>query len=102
MPVPRHQSVWRDISVVAADTVGHDALMAAIGEAPTPLVRSAQLYDIYRPSQPVAGIAAGERSLTLRLELRDDDNTLTDERSDAAVAQVRETLERRLGVRLRG
>ncbi len=40
--------------------------------------------------------------MAVRLELLDDDNTLTDERIDAAVAQVLATLGERLGVRLRG
>ncbi|WP_280155351.1 phenylalanine--tRNA ligase subunit beta [Piscinibacter sp. XHJ-5] len=100
-PIARHQSVWRDIAVIAKEAVTHDALMQAIQSAQTPLVRSAQLFDIYKPSQPAADIHAGERSLAVRLELLDDDATLTDERIDAAVAQVLDTLGSRLGVRLR-
>ena len=64
-------------------------------------MRSAQLFDIYKPAAPTADIAAGERSMAVRLELLDDENTLTDERIDAAVAQVLDTLGSRLGVRLR-
>jgi phenylalanyl-tRNA synthetase beta chain len=99
--IPRHQSVWRDIAVIAKETVTHESLMRALGDAPTPLVRSAQLFDIYKPAQPSGDLHAGERSLAVRLELLDDDNTLTDERIDAAVAQVLDTLGSRLGVRLR-
>ena len=47
-------------------------------------------------------MSPAERSLAVRLELRDDDATLTDDRSDAAVAQVLTALRSRLGVRLRG
>jgi phenylalanyl-tRNA synthetase beta chain len=101
-PVPRHQSVWRDIAVIAKESVSHDALIQAIEAAPTTLVRSAQLFDIYKPAAPTAEIAAGERSMAVRLELLDDENTLTDERIEAAVAQVLDTLGNRLGVRLRG
>jgi phenylalanyl-tRNA synthetase beta chain len=100
--IPRHQPVWRDLSLVARDSVTHDTLMQAIHAAPTPLVRSALLYDIYKPSTPAADIGAGERSMTVRLELLDDDTTLTDERIDAAVAQVLDTLVSRVGARLRG
>ena len=53
------------------------------------------------PKVPVPGIAADERSLALRLELRDDSQTLTDERIDSVVAGVLAALESRLGVRLR-
>jgi phenylalanyl-tRNA synthetase beta chain len=76
--------------------------MDTVRAAPTPLVRSAQLFDIYRPSQPGGDIRAGERSMAVRLELLDDDNTLTDERIEAATKQVLDTLAARLGARLRG
>jgi phenylalanyl-tRNA synthetase beta chain len=101
-PLPRHQSVWRDLSLVAKEAVSHEALVAAIRATPTPLVRSALLYDIYKPQAPSADIGAGEKSMTVRLELLDDDATLTDERIEAAVAQVLDNLGQRLGVRLRG
>jgi phenylalanyl-tRNA synthetase beta chain len=101
-PVPRHQSVWRDIAVIAKESVSHDALIQAIEAAPTTLVRSAQLFDIYKPAAPTAEIAAGERSMAVRLELLDDENMLTDERIEAAVAQVLNSVATRLGGRLRG
>jgi phenylalanyl-tRNA synthetase beta chain len=100
-PIPRHQSVWRDIAVIAKESVTHESLMQAIRSAPTPLVRSAQLFDIYKPAQSGGDIQAGERSLAVRLEMLDDENMLTDERIEAAKAQVLETLSARLGVRLR-
>ncbi len=87
---------------MAKEAVSHEALVAAIRATPTPLVRSALLYDIYKPQAPSADIGAGEKSMTVRLELLDDDATLTDERIEAAVAQVLDNLGQRLGVRLRG
>jgi phenylalanyl-tRNA synthetase beta chain len=47
-------------------------------------------------------MAPGERSLAVRLELLDDEATLTDERIGATVARVLASLNQRLGVRLRG
>jgi phenylalanyl-tRNA synthetase beta chain len=47
-------------------------------------------------------VKTAERSLAVRLELLDDDATLTDERIDAAVTAELDTLRTRLGVRLRG
>jgi phenylalanyl-tRNA synthetase beta chain len=46
-------------------------------------------------------MGAGERSLALRLELLDDKGGLTDERIDAAVRAVVDTLASRVGARLR-
>lgn len=100
-PLPRQQSAWRDIAVIAGEHVTHAALMEAIGAAQTGLVRSAKLFDIYRPATPSADLGAGERSLAVRLELLDDETTLTDERIAATVARVLESLQQRLGVRLR-
>ena len=102
-PVPRQQSVWRDISVMAADAVTHDTLMATIRQAGGELIRSARLFDIYRPAVPRGEPQAGERSLSVRLELldADADASFTDERIDAVVAGVLAALKARLGVRLR-
>jgi len=100
-PIARQQGAARDIAVVVGDAVTHEALMEAIAAAPTAgVVRSARLFDVYRPKSAEGGPA--ERSLAVRLELLDEDATLTDERIDAAVRSVLDTLSSRLGARLRG
>jgi len=102
-PVQRQQSVWRDLSVVADERVTHDALMQAIaGAKQRELIRSARLFDLYKPVKPTGDLRAGERSLSVRLELLDDESPLTDERASAVVADVLAALGERLGVRLRG
>ncbi|MDE2092770.1 MAG: phenylalanine--tRNA ligase subunit beta, partial [Burkholderiales bacterium] len=103
VPVQRHQSVWRDVSVIAGAAVTHAALMQAIADAQHGgVIRSTCLFDIYQPAVPSGDMRPGERSLSVRLELLDDQVTLTDERIDAVVADVLAALGRRLGVRLRG
>ena len=101
-PIQRQQSVWRDLAVIADETVTHEGLMTTIAAAHQGLVRSARLFDVYKPSAASADMAAGERSLAVRLELLDDESPLTDERIDAVVADVLAALSQRLGVRLRG
>jgi phenylalanyl-tRNA synthetase beta chain len=101
-PVQRQQSVWRDLSLIAADAVTHDTLLQAIAEAGhAGLLRSTRLFDVYKPANASGEIGTNERSLSVRLELLDDDATLTDARIDAAIADVLGTLGQRLGVRLR-
>jgi phenylalanyl-tRNA synthetase beta chain len=100
-PVQRQQSAWRDLALIVGEEVTHERLMGAIAQAGSGLVRSAKLFDIYRPAVPSAEIAAGERSMAVRLELLDDEETLTDERIEAEVAQVLQALGRRLHARLR-
>jgi phenylalanyl-tRNA synthetase beta chain len=101
-PLPRQQSAWRDLALIVGDAVTHDALLDAVRTAAARRVRSARLFDLYKPAAPTAEIGAGEHSAALRLELRDDAVTLTDEAIEAEVAAVLEALQRRLGARLRG
>ena len=98
----RQQRVWRDIALVVGDDVEHDALMMQLGADASGLVRHATLFDVYRPSTPTPGLGAGERSLAIRLELLDDEATLTDERIDAAVHAAVARAAAAFGARLRG
>ena len=100
--IPRQQSAWRDIAVVVADSINHDQLIEAVRGDASGLVRSAQLFDLYRPAQPGGGIGAQEQSMAVRIELLDPETTLTDERIDAAVAGIVSALQNRFGARLRG
>ncbi len=100
-PVPRHQSALRDIALVVRDAVSHDALVGALAQDPTGLVRSVTLFDVYRPAQPGGDIGAGERSMALRLELLDDESNLTDERIDAAVNAAVQRAKAAFAARLR-
>ncbi|MFN7727435.1 MAG: phenylalanine--tRNA ligase subunit beta [Rubrivivax sp.] len=96
----RQQAVTRDLALVVADGVAHDALVASLSA--DPLVRSALLFDVYKPQQPVAGIGEGERSLAVRLELLDPETTLTEERIEAAVAAAVARVQTAFAARLRG
>jgi len=99
--VPKQQSAIRDLALVLPDRISHDALIAAALADPSGLVRSAHLFDLYKPKVSVAGIGADERSLAVRLELRDDNATLTDERIEAAMRAAVLRLQTQLGARLR-
>jgi phenylalanyl-tRNA synthetase beta chain len=102
VPIPKQQAVARDIAVILGEEASVDLLMQTIASAPTGgLVRCARLFDVYRPKAAGSDLAAHERSLAVRLELLDDEATLTDERIDAAVKAVTDTLAQRLGARLR-
>jgi phenylalanyl-tRNA synthetase beta chain len=104
-PLPRQQSAHRDVALVVgagAAQVPHAALERCLCADPAGLVRSATLFDIYRPSGAGGGVAIGECSMAYRLELRDDAATLTDERIEAAVAAAVARAAREFGARLRG
>ncbi|MEO5687900.1 MAG: phenylalanine--tRNA ligase subunit beta [Burkholderiaceae bacterium] len=100
-PLPRQQAARRDLALVVQESVRHDALMAALRDDATGLVRSATLFDVYRPKADAADFAAGERSLAVRLELLSDDATLTDEIIDTAIAAAIARATAACGARLR-
>jgi len=102
-PVPKFQPAQRDIAVIVADSVTHDALMAAVNSASTGgLLREAMLFDVYKPKQALPGLGTHEKSLAVRLTLASADATLTDEQIDAAVKAVVDRIAAQLGGRLRG
>ena len=100
-PVSRQQPAFRDLALVVGDGLNHDALVGAVGDDPEGLIRAVRLFDVYKPKSGTSDLGNGERSLALRLELLDDDATLTDERIEAAVHQALERA-RAVGARLRG
>jgi phenylalanyl-tRNA synthetase beta chain len=101
-PLPRQQTVQRDLALVVAESVRHDALLDSLRADPEGLVQQATLFDVYRPREPQPGLAAGEHSLAMRLSLLDPEATLTDERIDAAVAAAVARAAAAVGARLRG
>lgn len=103
-PVPRHQAVERDLALVLAEAVSFAALLEAIRSAPSQgLLRDVQLFDIYRPASgaTAGGLAAGEKSLAVRLLLQSDAGSLTDEQVDGVVQAVVAQCAAKVGARLR-
>ena len=101
-PVPKFQAVERDIAVLVAESVTHDALMQAIGSAPLQgVLRDAVLFDIYRPKNPVGAEQPLEKSMAVRLTLNSDDTALNEAQIDSAVVTVVSTLAQQLGARQR-
>ena len=102
-PVPRFQPVERDIAVIVPEQVSHAALIQAVHSAATAgLLTDAKLFDVYKPSQATVGLAAGEKSLAVRLTLGSPDATLTDDQIEATVKAVVDNVTSQLGGRLRG
>jgi phenylalanyl-tRNA synthetase beta chain len=99
--VPRQQPVVRDLALVVRDDVPHDSLMQTLRADAAGLVRSATLFDVYKPTTPAAGLIDGERSLAVRLELLDFEVTLTEDRIDGAVAAAVARVGQAFGARLR-
>lgn len=85
------------MALVCDDNLTAAQVEAVIVGAGGELLRSLQLFDLYRGK----GIPEGKKSLAFALELRADDRTLTDSDSDGVVKNILAALEEKLGVILR-
>ena len=95
--LPKFPTVSRDLALVCDEAMTVGMLEACIKKAGGKLLRSIQLFDIYRGP----GIAPGKKSIAFSLELRADDRTLTDEDTTGVTNAVLEKLKNDLGVTLR-
>ena len=83
LPVPSvspFPAVFQDVSLVVADDVAADAVVAAVREGAGELVEDVRLFDVYTGPQ----IGEGRKSLTLALRFRAPDRTLTEDEASAA------------------
>lgn len=118
LPVPKFQTVERDLAVVVAERVTHADVMAAVWSASTDgVLRDAVLFDIYRSVNPTHSIQAlavnkssstsmgllepGSKSLAIRLTLNSDEGTLNEQQIDVTVDKVINRLAQAVGARLR-
>ena len=97
LSLPKFPTVSRDLALVCDEAMTVGMLEACIKKAGGKLLRSIQLFDIYRGP----GIAPGKKSVAFSLELRADDRTLTDEDTTGVTNAVLEKLKNDLGVTLR-
>ena len=95
--LPKFPTVSRDLALVCDEAMTVGMLEACIKKAGGKLLRSIQLFDIYRGP----GIAPGKKRVAFSLELRADDRTLTDEDTTGVTNAVLEKLKNDLGVTLR-
>ena len=103
--MPRQQTVDRDLAVILNEGVTHDRLMQAVHGAPTEgLLRSATVFDIYRPkagSEAASGMKTGEKSVAIHLRLASDTVTLSESQIDAVMRSVIDQLAQQLNARVR-
>jgi phenylalanyl-tRNA synthetase beta chain len=86
-----YPAVHQDVAVVVDEAIPADQVRAAVLEAGGELLRSAEIFDLYRGEQ----LGEERKSLALRLSFRAADRTLTDEEVaarrkaiEAAVARI--------------
>ncbi len=97
VPLPKYPAVTRDLSIVCDEAVSVAQAAGVIEKSAGKLLRSVNLFDIYRGT----GIAEGKKSLAFSLELRADDRTLTDADSEQVMSKVLAALSQELGAAIR-
>jgi phenylalanyl-tRNA synthetase beta chain len=91
-------AVREDLAVVVPDTVSAAQVRQTVLAAGAPLLRDAQVFDVYRDPERVG---EGRVSLALRLVYQAGDRTLTDEEVAERRAEIAEAIERELEGRIR-
>jgi phenylalanyl-tRNA synthetase beta chain len=90
--------ITQDVAVVVADDVGADAVLDVVRGAGGALLRSAEVFDVYRGAQ----VGEGRASLAVRMEFRAADRTLTDDEVARRREEIVAALHSELGGELRG
>jgi phenylalanyl-tRNA synthetase beta chain len=91
----------RDVALIVPEATTHDELVGALRADPAGMIRSATLFDIYRPKSAGTDLSAVERSMAVRLELLDDTSNLTEAAIDHCVAAAIVRAAMAVGARLR-
>ncbi len=95
-PFSRFPEVDRDLAILVARTQPVGPLLEAIREAGAPLLRQAEVFDLYEGER----IPVGQKSVAVALRFGAD-RTLTDAEVDAQVAAILNVLTQRFGAQLR-
>ncbi len=93
-PLPRYPAVVRDVSFLVKREMTFAAVCDAARSADVELLRSTAFVDVFEGK----GMAADERSLTVRFKYRTDERTLVEEEVDLAHADVLAAIAKRLEV----
>lgn len=96
-PIPRFPSIGRDLSIIVAETIAWADIIEAVNKKAPRQLEDIRFVGIYRGK----GIGAGQKSVTLSLQFRDPDGTLTHEAVDGFESDIVDSLSDSVGARLR-
>jgi phenylalanyl-tRNA synthetase beta chain len=96
-PIAKYPGIKRDLSIVVDEKIRWADIMGAINKKASAELEGVHFVEIYRGK----GIAAGKKSVTLSLQFRDEDGTLTHEQVDNFQANIVDSLNESVGAELR-
>jgi phenylalanyl-tRNA synthetase beta chain len=95
--LPRYPAMNRHIAAVVTDDVKYEDVAEVVARSGGDIFERVDLLDLYKGKH----IAADQRSLTLSLEFRSPERTLTDEEVTARLEIIKEALSREVGASFR-
>ena len=95
-PVSKFQAVRRDLAFVVEETTNSDKLLKQLRKAATNLVKSIDIFDVYRGQ----GLPENSKSIAVKIVLQSFDKTLQDEDSEQTIAALIAAAEE-IGAKLR-
>lgn len=95
--LPRYPSMRRDISLLVDDSVSSSDILEAMKSEGDDLLKSIDVFDLYKGQQ----VEQGKKSLAYSLEYRSDEKTLTDEDVAKVHKNIQEALVKKLGAQIR-
>ncbi|MDO8749315.1 MAG: phenylalanine--tRNA ligase subunit beta [Candidatus Omnitrophota bacterium] len=97
-PLPKYPSVSRDISLIVDETISYQALIDAIKSGNgLESLENIKFKDVYRSE----ALGKTKKSITISLEFRSPEETLTDSQVNSRVESIIQTVSRELGAGIR-
>ena len=93
--------ITRDIAMIAPEALTHEEILNVIFSVREPLLEKVDFFDRYIGPEAERLFGPGKKSLAYTLTYCDKNRTLTNEEVTEVHAQIRERLQRELGVTLR-
>jgi phenylalanyl-tRNA synthetase beta chain len=96
-PIPRFPAIQRDLSIIVNESVRWADILKAIKAKASSELQQVDFVEIYKGK----GVPDGKKSITLSLQFRDEDGTLTHDKVDRLQADIVQGLSESAGAELR-
>ena len=96
-PLPKYPAVFRDISLILDEAISYQRLIDAITSVAVEYLKDMRFKDVYRSE----ALGRGKKSITISLEFRSSEETLTDSQVNPRVENIIQTASRELGAKVR-
>lgn len=95
--LPKYPHARRDLAILLDESVTFEALYENIQRTKEKLLKTTKLFDVYTGNR----LPRGKKSYALGFYLEDPEQTLTDDRIEKAMENIRNTLRKTLGAEFR-